>query len=56
MTDKKILEVVYKMVSGEVQAPNRGTRLEMTDVRSFIEQEWQKADEADDRSYDTRVI
>ena len=45
MTDKKILEVVYKMVNGEVKAPNRGTRLEMADVRSFIEQEWQKADE-----------
>jgi len=58
MTDKKILETIYGWIQ---QANSRDenpdhTRQRLKDFQSFIEQEWQKADEADDRNYDTRVI
>ena len=43
MTDKKILEEVYKMCCNP---------FERCDVKSFIEQEWQRADEEE---YETKV-
>ena len=49
MTDKEILAEVYRRLQGMASVNARP-------IRDFIEQEWQKADEADDRSYDTRVI
>lgn len=42
MTNKEILEEVYRMVSNGYVADSQD------DVKNFIEQEWQKADEEDD--------
>ena len=61
MTDKKILETIYRWIQ---QANSRDenpdhTRQRLKDFQSFIEQEWQKADEereAREGNYDTRVI
>ena len=42
MTDKEILDEVYKMCCNP---------FERCDVKSFIEQEWQKQDELGDTTY-----
>ena len=45
MTDKEILEEVYKMCCNPIARCGYSRNLPMTDVKSFIEQEWQKRDE-----------
>ena len=52
MTDKEILEEVHRRLQGMAS-------VNAQPIKDFIEQEWQKADEAsanDDRSYDARVV
>ena len=44
MTDKEILEEVYKMCRNPFERWGYPTNLPMSDVKSFIEQEWQNQD------------
>ena len=53
MTDKQILEEVYRRLK---ETTDNGFEVHnFTSVTSFIEQEWQKADDNSDGSYDMRV-
>ena len=64
MNDKKILEEVYQMLQTNCYADwdENDPCEEFKNLKSFIEQEWQKADEErqdhglEGSSYDTKVI
>lgn len=49
MTDKEILEEVYKMCCNPFERCGYPSNLPMSDVKSFIEQEWQREDEANNK-------
>ena len=49
MTDKEILGEVYKMCCNPFERYGYPSNLPMSDVKSFIEQEWQREDEANDK-------
>ena len=45
MNDKEILAEVYKMCCNPFERCGYSRNLPMSDVKSFIEQEWQREDE-----------
>ena len=49
MTNEEILEEVYKMCCNPFERCGYSRNLPMSDVKSFIEQEWQREDEANDK-------
>ena len=59
MTDKQILEKVYRRLVDVEANWDKMTMDRMFDrwhdIKDFIEQEWQKADESQSDSYDLRV-
>ena len=57
MNDKQILAEVYRKLSEQPFKDRTVDHLfdRWHDIKDFIEQEWQKADEAQGSSYDMRV-